>query len=237
MPGPGLERCRIQNLHPNCTNIYVVGQLIARSDVHLFHRNGAAAAATESSEMPTASRGVLKLTLRDAEHAFVNCTVWGTDAYCGDLTHRLQIGDVLCVQRPKVDAVKAQASAYQPLTSSPYQLTVNERQDGASVALATAEDLLVETADDTRSYDTWLHVPVKPTRAALRLTDCNAAQAAGAERFVDLLVVVQRLWPVAALAASGHNRPGERQMRKVDVLDESARGVRLTLWNGGLVKR
>lgn len=243
-PSAHLERCRIASLNPNRSNIYVLAQLIAMSDVHLFHNRSSSSGSsapeqTNSDHQHTDTpRGVLTLTLRDAEHAFVNCTVWGTAAYCTDLAARLHLADVLSVQRPKVDAAKPTATAYNPLTPSPYQLTVNERQMDAFIVPATADE-----RSENAGIDQWLGVPVKPTRAALRLSDCGSgAPSAAGDRLVDLVVVVQKMWPTTTIGGGGGGpntgrRAGERLMRKVDVLDESCSGVRLTIWNAAFVKR
>lgn len=243
------------------TNAFVVGQLIAKSDVHLFRRNHNRnqQSNTSTSTMDLAddsisgaveTHGVIKFTVRDAEHAFINCTVWGSDSHVTELATRFHLGDVLCVQRPVVAACKATDLPYQPLTSSPYQLTVNQRQSDASVVLATSWE---ETGSGHQLLQTMLSVPVKPTVAALRLADLSTGSTTAAsafastsssvmasggvpERFADLLVVVQKLWPVVSLGP-GRFGQGEREMRKVEVLDESAIGVRLVIWNSGFVKR
>lgn len=266
MPGPGLERCRIQNLNPTMTNAFVVGQLIAKSDVHLFQRSQQRHQQTNTSSLvldttdgsdsvTVETHGVIKFTVRDAEHAFINCTVWGSDSYIVELAARFRLGDVMCVQRPVVAACKAADLPYQPLTSSPYQLTVSQRQSDASVMLATSSEELANADGSDQLLRTMLNVPVKPTAAALRLADLGAGSSAAAsvslpstsvssamalgnasERFADLLVIVQKLWPVVKLGP-GRFGQGERQMRKVEVLDESAIGVRLVIWNNGFVNR
>lgn len=242
-----LSRVQIQNLNPIATDISVVGLLIAKSDVNFFQsgnsNNGTrppksksngnnASLSTDSAGVAADMRAVLTLTLRDAEHAFINCTVWGGEALVQSYAMRFHLGDVLTVKRPTVDWCKAN-DAYHPLTPSPYQLTVNPG-NGAMLEASCAGDA------HAQSLERLLGVPVKPTLAALRLIDVMASGASGAtrrdERFADLLVVVQKMWPVKTLGAGKYGK-GERLMRCVDVLDESTHGVRMTLWNCGFVKR
>lgn len=250
----GLVRYSIQNLNPHLTNVQVVGQLIAKSDVNLFHRSGnkysnqnhrnsnvasnhqppATSTSTEIDADGGSLHGVLTLTVRDSDRGIINCTVWGRESVVQSYAVRFHLGDVLSVQHPTIEVCKS-FDAYHPLTPSPYRLTVNDGRGEACV--------IASMVTDEPQLDRMLSMPVKSTSAALRLADVGGGIAldslAGGtrtERFVDLLVVVQKMGPVKSLGAGKFGK-GERMMRNVDVMDESASAVRLTIWNTGFVKR
>ncbi|KAI8426340.1 hypothetical protein MSG28_005197 [Choristoneura fumiferana] len=157
----GVQRVRLNNLNINLKNAFIVGIIIAKNKPRIFgskKRNGE-------------SRGVTSFTLRDSDVDTIYIDVWGSEYYVITFYERFLVGDVVEISSPKI-SVKGGSEMFKPLTSSPFELCLNE---GMS-------DVAIHTGDSFTSFLPLLHIPSKPSAAN--------------NVYVDLLVVVKSVKPV-----------------------------------------
>lgn len=206
-----LQKCAINDLNATLTPVYVEGLLIAKTDVRVF-----------TSKQDKSKRGVINFTVRDSKKNFINCGVWGTDKFIDTYNLTFHIGDIVMINKPRIDPKKHATEYYQPLTTSPFELIVNE--GNAFICRESGERNLALEALRSET--------IKPTTNALNLEDiCGTPNIS--KHLVDLLVMVRLVKPTRNL----HTQFGDKVLREVFVMDESNGGVMLTIWGGDYVHR
>lgn len=206
-----IKKLEIANINPSTTNAFLVGIIIAKTDLKLF-----------PSRDNIDGRGVQTITVRD-QSCFINCTVWGSELFVKSYDISFKIGDVVSIIKPTISTPSGRNESFSPQTSSPYALSINEGK-GDIVANGRGENI-------DRSLLNLLHIPVKLNKCALRLIDIVNFKDA---QFIDLLVAVRQIFSVKVLP----NVQLERRMRMCTVMDKSLpSGIKINLWNNAIIER
>lgn len=216
-----ITKLEISQINPAIANAFLVGVIIAKSDVKCF------ASRHNQEDGDDGTRGVQTITVRD-QSRFINCSIWGSEPFVKSYDISFKIGDVVSIIKPTVTIPNAKNESFSPQTSSPYVLTINEGK-GDIVANRRDENL-------DRSLLSLLHIPIKSNETALRLIDVNVGFQEG--QFVDLFVVIRQMFAVKKLPSKADsNLDTERRMRMCIVMDKSSSGMKLNLWNNALIER
>lgn len=182
----------------------------------------------ESKQVTSKFNGTEKVamtfTVRDSKRHFINCNVWGTEQFIRAYDTAFKVGDVIIVNKPKVVEKNKDVNRYNPQTTSPFQLTVNE---GYSY-------LYRESIDNQPHLNGLISESSKSTSLALNLTDVcgDGIQRETEMKFVDLLVAVRKV-----TARTIRTKNGEKNIRDVQLLDTSMESIKLTLWSRDLCER
>lgn len=105
---------QIKDLTLYSHSFFVTGLVIAKSEKKIL-----------TSRQNGSINGVITFTVRDTKDHFINCIVWGTEYFIENCDRAYKIGHMITVYQPKVTQ-KNSNSAYNPRTSSPFELTLNE---------------------------------------------------------------------------------------------------------------
>ncbi|XP_073947276.1 meiosis specific with OB domains hold'em [Choristoneura fumiferana] len=193
----GVQRVRLNNLNINLKNAFIVGIIIAKNKPRIFgskKRNGE-------------SRGVTSFTLRDSDVDTIYIDVWGSEYYVITFYERFLVGDVVEISSPKI-SVKGGSEMFKPLTSSPFELCLNE---GMS-------DVAIHTGDSFTSFLPLLHIPSKPSAAYHGLGEVMKLPEQSNNVYVDLLVVVKSVKPVKNIKTKAGV---DMSVRSVDLVDNT----------------
>lgn len=207
-----IKQCTISELNINISKCCISGIIIGKSNVKRFNTN--------SSDNV---RGVLSFTVRDSARHFVNCVVWGTESFCESYNVMFKIGDGIKIVSPKID--KNKLNEYSPLTSSGFQLTINEGLN----------KILLNTDNELNGFQELLNAPIKPTTSVLKLIDISSISAQTKGEFVDLLVVVRRIYPVKKINSKYTGTT--TYCRNIIVMDQSYASLCFTIWNNAIIER
>lgn len=214
-----LKQLQINDLHLGCSQFFIICTLIGRNDARYFIRNPFRTN-SETSATSESNKGVQSFVVRDT-HAVINCKVWGSSDFISTMNQQFRIGDIISITNPVVSS--RNYNEYEPNTSSQFLLTINESR--GNIILAAESSFTI----DLRIC---FNKPIKPTSAAMRLSDISSRGTRSNGELFDLLVVVQRLRPTRQFQ-------GERKgcFRDAIVMDASFHGMKLTIWNGSYVER
>lgn len=197
----------IKDLSLACTNVYVVGVIIAKSEWR-----------SVQSKFNENKKGVITFTVRDSKRHFINCIVWGTEEFIQAYDTAFKIGDVVVINKPKVSEKNQDVNRYNPQTTSPFQLTVNE---GHSY-------IYRESLENQPHLNGLISESIKSTSLALHLTDVcgDGVQRDSETQYVDLVVTVR-----SVTARTLRTKNGEKTVRNVQLMDTSMESIKLTLWS------
>lgn len=215
------KQLQISDLMPRSSNFFIICTLIGKSDARYFIRNNTN---SETSFTTESNRGVQTLIVRDAR-ALINCVVWGSTEFIRTLNQEFHISDIVRINSPVVSNRKY--NDFEANTSSQFLLTINESK--GDIVLAAESSLTNELRICLTSV---FNKPIKPTSAAMRLSDISSRGTRSNGELYDLLVVVQRLRPIRQFQ-------GQREgfFRDAIVMDASFLGMTLKIWNAGFVER
>lgn len=199
---------QISELSEASANFYLTGLVIAKGELRTFE-----------SRFNGNETATICFTIRDSNRYFINCKVYGTCDFIANCSRAYKIGDVLTVSQPKVSKT---VDEYTPKTTSPFQLTVSENRGKIYREAAESHPNLLDLK----------HKPIKPTSSCLRLRDL-ATFKPGAKKVIDLMVAVQKVKPVNEV----NTKFGKKRVSEVLVMDQTADGVIMTVWNSALVDR
>lgn len=205
--------CEIKDLSLTCTNVYVMGVIIAKGESKQV-----------TSKFNGNEKGAITFTVRDSKRHFINCNVWGTEQFVKAYEIAFRVGDVVVINKPKVVEKNNDVNRYNPQTTSPFQLTVNE---GHSY-------IFRESIENQRHLDGLISESIKSTSLALHLADVcgDGAQREAEPKFCDLVVAVR-----AVTARTIRMNNGEKTIRSVHLMDESMESMKMTLWSRGDCER
>lgn len=156
---------QIKDLTLYSHSFFIVGLVIAKNEKKLL-----------SSRQNGSNIGVITFTVRDTKEHFINCTIWGTEHFIENCDRAYQIGEVCAIYQASVTQ-KNSNSSFNPRTTSPFELTVNEGK--AYIHRATEH---FEHLSKLRNQ------AIKSTSLALMLSDLDATPDDDASA-VDLVVL------------------------------------------------
>lgn len=208
-----MSMCEIKDLSVACTNVYVVGVIIAKSEWR-----------SVKSKFNGSEKGVIAFTVRDSKRHFINCAVWGTEQFVQAYDTAFKIGDVVVINRPKVSEKNQDVNRYNPQTTSPFQLTVNE---GHSY-------IYRESLENQPHLNGLISESIKSTSLALHLADVcgDGVQRESETQYVDLVVAVR-----SVTARTLRTKNGDKTVRNVQLMDTSMESIKMTLWSRGECER
>lgn len=105
---------QIKDLTLSSHSFFINALIIAKTEKRIIH-----------SQLYGKIVGVITYTLRDTKDHFINCTVWGSEAFIEKCDRTYKIGHVIAVYNPSVQQ-QNESSQYRPKTTSPFELIVNE---------------------------------------------------------------------------------------------------------------
>lgn len=189
-----------------CTNVCVMGVIIAKSECRQI-----------TSKFNGNEKGTISFTLRDSKRYFINCKVWGTEQFAKAYGTAFKHGDVIVVNRPRIVQKDSDVNRYNPQTTTPFQLTVNE---GYSY-------IYRESIENQPHLASLISETIKSTSLALYLADvCDGgSQCEAVAKFFDLVVAVQ-----AVKARTILTKNGEKTIREIHLMDTSMKAIKMTLW-------
>lgn len=203
-----LNKFSIATLHMNANNFVINGIIISKSKMTIFVKNG-----------QTDLCGVVTFVIRDSKDHFINVTVWGTEQFIRDLNQKYTIGHVVNVVQSKVSTVNCD-DTFNPITSSPLKLTVNEGFGSIELYDGDVTELIK-----------LLNFPLKSPDLALNLADIASTRpTSDSGDLVDLFVVVAQLKPTRQIKDKYY-------VRDVIVVDQTVPGMYLTIWNEAWINR
>lgn len=190
-----------------CTNVSVMGVIIAKDECRQI-----------TSKFNGNEKGVMRFTLRDSKRHFINCNVWGTEQFVKAYDTAFKHGDVVVVNKPRVVQKDSDVNRYNPQTTSPFQLTVNE---GHSY-------IYRESIDNQPHLASLISETIKSTSLALYLSDVcgDGVQCETEAKYVDLLVAIR-----AVKTRTARTKYGEKTIREIHLMDTSMAMIKMTLWN------
>lgn len=199
---------RIAALHPNVIYFVVTGLIIGKSNMSRFENK------------QQCSYGVVKFLVRDSCDHSINLTVWGTVQFISDYDDQFTIGHVIRIVNSRISTVRHD-DTFNPITSSPLQLTINE-------GFGSIEH---NDGDDDTELKKFLNITLKSPDLALSLADIASTPSTTSDAvdLVDLFVVVAKLKPTRQV--------GDKSVRDVIVVDQTVPGMYLTTWNKAWIKR
>lgn len=202
----------IADLHANVINCSVKGLIIGKSNMSTFPKR------TNGQQEPSLG-SVVKFLIRDSCEDYINLTVWGSQQFIETYDQQFTIGHVINVLRCTIGNIR-QDERFSPITSSQYQLTINE---GIGF-IELNED------DDGAKIAKLINVPLKSLDLALNLADIitNRPTSDWLD-LVDLVVVVAKLKPT--------KQSGTKNVRDLIVIDQTLPGMFLTIWNGAWIDK
>lgn len=218
-----IKQLEINQIESRSSSFFIICTLVGKSDPRYFIRNQSNTNSNTSATSKN-NNGVQTISVRDSR-GLINCKIWGSEAFIGTINQRLHIGDIIKIRNPAVTVRKY--NEYDPHTSTQFLLTISESKGDI---LSASENSL---QNDLRTCSTSvLNKPIKPTSAAMRLSDINSRGTRSSGELFDLLVAVQRLRPTRQFQ-------GQRKgcVRDVIVMDSSFHGMTLKIWNAGYVER
>ena len=203
-----LRKCAIKDLSNDKIGICVTGLVIGKNEPRSF----------EMANIEV--RSVLTLTLRDSKRHFINCNIWGSPDFIDIYNDRFTIGQLVVLNNPRISTKTTDNERFQPLTSSPFNLTVQE--GNASCELAD-DDICLELKNEA----------IKSTSNALALADVQSLGRNANGNFVDLLVIVRSVQQIRTI----ETRNGPKSVREVIVMDQTQEFTILSIWGGEYLKR
>lgn len=207
-----LKNYKIVALHPNAINFAVRGLIIGKSNMRTFEKI--------AQQREPSLCGVVKFLIRDSIENYINLTVWGTKDFVEVYNSQYDIGHVVNVVRSKISFVR-QDDIFNPITSTPLQLTINE-------GFGSIE---FYDGSDGSEFVRLLSIPLKPLDLALNLADIVSTRpTSDTGDLVDLVVVVARIHPIRQTTT-------DKSVRDVIVIDHTLPGMHLTLWNEAWINR
>lgn len=213
----GIEKYKIQNLNVSIKNAFIIGIIINKSDMKIFdsHHNGS-------------KRGVITFTIRDSKRYFINCIVWGSDTFIESHTLEFHIGQVINIIQPKITLKSGDKSElYNPLTTSPFILTINEGKGY----------IINYNGEDKDEFSKLLTLSIKSTCSVYNLVDVNANGNSLKGQFIDLLVIVRSLKPIRKFQMKNSTPNNEKQYREIILMDKTFGGMCLKIWNNDIIGR
>lgn len=156
---------QIKDLTLYSHSFFIVGLIIAKNEKKIL-----------SSRQNGSSFGVITFTLRDTKEHFINCTIWGSEHFIENCDRAFKIGEMCAIYHAAVTQ-KNINSSFNPRTTSPFELTVNEGKAFIHRATEHFEHLAALR-----------NQAVKSTSLALKLSDLDATPDDEAST-VDLVVL------------------------------------------------
>lgn len=199
----------IAGLHANAVNFVIRGVIISKSKMTIFEKTG--------RQEEVSLCGVVKFLIRDTREHYINLTVWGSETFIRDYNQKFTIGHVVNVVNSRISSVRNEDS-FDPITSSPFRLTLNEGIGSIEFYDGDVTDLL-----------SLLNIPLKSTDLALNLCDVSSTPTSDSGELVDLFVVVAKLRPIR----NANGNP----VRDVVVVDQTVSGMYLSIWNNAWIER
>ncbi|XP_031636680.1 protein hold'em-like [Contarinia nasturtii] len=192
--------CQIKDLTMSSHSFFLNTLIIAKSEQRLF--------------APGRNGGVITFTVRDTKDHFINCTVWGSEQFIKNCARAYKIGDIISIYQPKV-LLKNSGSNYNPRTTSPFELSVNEGKSYIHRAIEQTDYLL-----------RLRNQAVKPTSLALKLDDLVCRPGSDSVT-ADVVVLVRGVEPPRSV----QTKFGEKTVRKVCLMDRTTELVSMVVWN------
>lgn len=107
---------QIKDLTLTSHSLFINALIIAKTEKKIIY-----------SQQWAKTNGVITFTVRDTAEHFINCTVWGSEAFIDKCDRTHKIGDVIGIYNPSVKQ-QNDNSSYRPATTSPFELIVNENK-------------------------------------------------------------------------------------------------------------
>ncbi|XP_073835907.1 meiosis specific with OB domains hold'em [Musca autumnalis] len=216
---------KLYQLHPEMENILIVAMVLGKTEPNIF-----------LSRNDTQHKGVMCFTLRDSPQHIVNCKYWGSREKVEELNEQIQLGDIVDVVCPKIsmltqNAMDSKQAQYQPVSSLPLTLVVNEGQ--GLIEKHSYHDL--EKYTEIRLLS---HQSHKPLYSVMNLADVRASFSdSKAQAFhTDFLVVVGLVCKPRDIHASKDGRA--RRCLEIVVFDQSlTSGMTFTIWHSDWINR
>ncbi|XP_061390069.1 protein hold'em-like [Musca vetustissima] len=218
---------KLYQLHPEMENILIVAMVVGKTEPNIF-----------LSRNDTQHKGVMTFTLRDTSQHIVNCKFWGTREKVAQLNEHIQMGDIVDIVCPKIsmlsqkaEALESKQAQYQPVSSLPITLVVNEGQ--GLIEKHSYHDL-----DKYTEIRLLSHQSHKPLYSVMNLADVQATFSdSKAQAFhTDFLVVVGLLRRPRDVNASKEGR--QRRCLEIVVFDQSlTSGMTFTIWHSDWIDR
>lgn len=206
-----IEFCHIKDLTLSSSNFSIMGIVIAKSDVFNM-----------TSNYDGRMKSVITLTIRDSRRFFINCKVWGSCEFIENCDRAYRVGDVITVMRPRAvecDRIKP----FAPNTTSPFELTITENRGS----------FYRQSIEWCPKFAEFKNISVKSTSQVMRLNDIVSLPSNVSSKDVDVLVAVQSI----SATRTVNTRNGEKTVRDVIVMDQTAESIRMTLWCAETVQR
>uniref|UniRef100_A0A1I8MEM5 MEIOB-like N-terminal domain-containing protein n=1 Tax=Musca domestica TaxID=7370 RepID=A0A1I8MEM5_MUSDO len=217
---------KLYQVHPEMENVLIVAMVLGKTEPNIF-----------LSRNDTQHKGVMTFTLRDAPQHVVNCKYWGTREKVEELDGQIQLGDIVDVVCPKIsliqksDALESKQAQFQPVSSLPVTLVVNEGQ--GLIERHSYHDL--EKYTEIRLL---AHQSHKPLYSVMNLADVQTSLSdSKAQAFhTDFLVVVGLVRKAREIRATKEGRA--RRCLEIVVFDQSlTSGLTFTLWHADWINR
>lgn len=161
----GCGYCQIKDLTLNASQFYINTLIIAKTE--------------RKVAMP--GRAVITFTVRDTKEHFINCSVWGSEKFIETCTRTYKIGDLVSIFNPTVQQ-KNNNSVYNPRTTSPFELVVNE-----------SKAYIHRTNEHSELLLQLRRQAIKPTSLALKLNDLHFYPDSNAVS-LDVVVLGENIW-------------------------------------------
>lgn len=166
-------------------------------------------------------RAVMEITIRDSVEDYVNCTIWGSEAFIESFNN-LKIGDLLTITYPQIKTGSGENTIYSPQSSSIFSLIINE---------GCGDIILNSDFQEQQRLAQFAKIPItNGMKSLVQLADIISikSNSTTAKKFVDLLVCVR----VKKQQRQITTKMGKKlTIREVIVFDQSCNGMLLNCFN------